>query len=99
MSAKPLMIVNAILNPDEKEAFDYYSEHAAPMFKKAGGRPIAKHKITETLIGDHKLNVVSIMEFPDKQAILSVFESEENIELHTFRDRAFSDLNVFIGNS
>lgn len=99
MSQKLLMIVNATLNLNEKEAFTHYSEHSAPLFKKAGGIPVSKHKILETLIGGHELSVVSVMEFPEKQVILNVFESEEYKELLTFRDKAFSKLEVFIGSN
>lgn len=98
MSEKSLMIVNAKLNPDEKEAFAYYSEQSEPLFKKVGGRSITKHKITETLIGDYQPSVLAIMEFPNKQAILNVFESKGYKELITFRDKAFSKLNVYVGN-
>jgi uncharacterized protein (DUF1330 family) len=99
MSDKSLMIVNAVLNPHEKTTFTYYSEQSAPLFKSAGGSLVEKYKVNQTIVGDKKLQVVVIMEFPNKDAIVSVFESEAYKELLPFRNKAFIDLNVFIANN
>ncbi|OJJ20399.1 hypothetical protein BKI52_18240 [marine bacterium AO1-C] len=98
MSEKTLMIVNAVLNPEEKEAFTYYSAQSTPLFKNAGAKPIGKYKITENIVGDKKLQVVVVMEFPNSQVITDVFESEAYKALLPFRDKAFINLNVYIGN-
>jgi len=98
MSDKKIMIVNALLNVKEKEAFEYYSEHSVPLFKNAGAESIAKHRVEETLIGAEKIHVVSILEFPTRQAIKDVFESEAYKALLPYRDKAFMKLDVFIGN-
>lgn len=97
MSEKSIMIVNAVLNPNEKEAFTYYSEQSAPLFKEAGAKPIGKHKIAKTIIGSKKLQVVAIMEFPSSESITKVFESEVYKELLPYREKAFLELDVFIG--
>jgi uncharacterized protein (DUF1330 family) len=98
MSEKSLMIVNAVLNPNEKEAFAYYSEHSGPLFKKAGAKPIAKYKVARSIVGDKELHLVAIMEFPSNQIIIDVFESEAYKKLLPYRDKAFTELEVFIGN-
>tara|TARA_Y100001001_G_C8014363_1_gene310950 strand:- start:4078 stop:5430 length:1353 start_codon:yes stop_codon:yes gene_type:complete len=98
MPEKKFMIVNAILNPREKEAFAFYSENSAPLFKKAGGTPVGKFKITQSLVGNMNLHILVIMEFPSAQAIKDVFESEEYKKLLPFRDKAFGQLEVYIGN-
>ncbi len=91
------MIVNAVLNPNEKEAFTYYSEQSVPLFKEAGAIPIGKYKIAKTIIGSKKPQVVVIMEFPNSESIINVFESEIYKELLPFREKAFLELDVFIG--
>lgn len=98
MPDKTLMIVNAVLNPEEKEAFTYYSEQSASLFKNAGAKLIGKYKIAENIVGDKKLQVVIVMEFPNSQAITNVFESEAYKTLLPFRDKAFTDLNAYIGS-
>lgn len=98
MAERKFMIVNAILNPIEKEAFAFYSENSAPLFKKAGGTPVGKFKITQNLVGNTNLQILVIMEFPSDQAIKNVFASEEYKKLLPYRDKAFSELEVYIGN-
>ena len=97
MSEKSLMIVNAVINPDEKDAFAYYSEKSAPLFKEAGATPVVKYKVAKTIIGTKKLQIVAIMEFPSSEAITNVFESEDYKSLLPYRDKAFVELDVFIG--
>ena len=96
MSEKAVMIVNAVLSPEGKEAFAEYSEKSVPLFKNAGAKPLAKHKVKETIVGSKKLQVVSIMEFPDIESVKGVFESEAYKELLPLRDKAFVELDVFI---
>ncbi len=98
MAEKTVMIVNAVLNPNEKVAFAYYSEQSVPLFKNAGATPVAKYKVAKTIIGAKKLHVVVIMEFPSSKAIIDVFESEAYKALLPYRDKAFVELEVFIGN-
>lgn len=98
MAEKKFMIVNAVLNPMEKEAFEFYSENSAPLFSKAGGTPVGKFKITQSLVGNMNLHILVIMEFPSDQAIKDVFTSEEYKKLLPYRDKAFSELEVYIGD-
>lgn len=98
MSEKSFIIVNAVLNPNEKEAFAYYSEHSSPLFKNAGAKPVGKYKVAQNIVGNKKLDAVVILEFTSDQAIIDVFESEAYKKLLPFRDKAFTDLEVFIGN-
>ncbi|PCJ66102.1 MAG: hypothetical protein COA58_08500 [Bacteroidetes bacterium] len=95
---KSVMIVNAGLNPNEKDAFGYYSAHSSPLFKAAGGKLVSKYKVAKSIVGNIEIQLVVIMEFPNNQAIIKVFESEAYKELLPFRDRAFTELDVFIGN-
>ncbi|MBC8755953.1 DUF1330 domain-containing protein [Kordia sp. YSTF-M3] len=97
MLEKSIMIVNAVLDPNEKEAFALYSERSGPLFKNVGAKPISKYKVAQNIVGDKKLQVVAIMEFPSKKAILDVFESEAYKELLPLRAKAFTELEVFIG--
>lgn len=96
-SQKSLMIVNAVLNPDQKAAFTYYSEESAHLFEKAGGHLVGKYKISESLIGDTKLELVAIVEFPNSEIIKDFLDSEDYKTLLPFRDVAFYELDVFIG--
>jgi uncharacterized protein (DUF1330 family) len=97
MPERTLMIVNAVLDPNQKEAFAYYSKHSSPIFENVGAKPLGKYKIAKNIVGDKALHVVVIMEFPDSKAISDVFESEEYKKLLPVREKAFAELEVFIG--
>lgn len=98
MSEKSLLIVNAVLNPEAKDAFAYYSEQSSLLFKNAGAIPAGKYKVAQTLVGSKKTQIIVVLEFPSNQAIIEVFESEAYRNLLPFRDKAFQELEVYIGN-
>ena len=98
MSTKPLMIVNAVLNSEQREAFAAYSERSSVIFKSVGAVPVGKYKVSTTLVGTKKPHIIAVMEFPNEQTILDVFESEAYRELLPLRDKAFKELDVFIVN-
>jgi uncharacterized protein (DUF1330 family) len=99
MAEKSLLIVNAVFNSNEREAFTYYSENSSRIFKNAGGKLVAKYKVMQNIIGDKNLQVVVILEFPTDQAIRDVFESEAYKKLLPFRNKAFTELEAFIGQN
>jgi uncharacterized protein (DUF1330 family) len=96
MSDKSIMIVIAVLNPAETETFNDYSAKVLPLFKEAGGVPVNRYKRTQDVISDDNPTIVAIMEFPNDDAVHTVFRSEAYQQLLPLRDRAFQKLNVFI---
>jgi uncharacterized protein (DUF1330 family) len=97
MAEKTVMIVRATVNPVEISAFEHYTKNAGPLFKKAGGTPVAKYQLAERVVGTADGQFLVIMEFPNKEAIRSVFESAEYKALLPARDKGYLSLNVFIG--
>lgn len=98
MSEKTVMVVNATPNPNEQEAYEYYASKVGPIFKKHGGIPYKKFKVLETIIGNENTQIVAVMEFPDKDAIINAFASEDYKILLPYRNKALSNLSVFIAN-
>jgi uncharacterized protein (DUF1330 family) len=97
MTEKTLMIVSANVNPNEIESYEQYTQNAGPIFKKAGGVPVAKYQIKERIIGTGEAQFVVVMEFPSVEVIKNLFESEEYKALLPIRDKAYTSLNVFLG--
>jgi len=97
MSEQTLLIVNASVNPNEKEALSTYLDKAGTLFAKAGGKPLGRFKITEHLKGNHTPQMVAVMQFPNSQVIKNVFDSAEYETLIPIRNKAFTELNLFIG--
>lgn len=90
------MIVNAIVQ--DKDALVEYTSQAVPLFKEAGGISTHKFQILDTIVGNNETKMIAVMEFPNSENIKSVFDSEAYKALIPIRTKAFSSLNVFIGN-
>lgn len=93
---KVILIIVATINPNEKEALSYYLEQLNVIYKQVEAKPIKKYKISETLIGANNPNLVSIMEFPSRDALDLVFKSETYKALIPYRERAFIKVDAHI---
>ncbi len=98
MAEKAILIATGIVNPDEMEAFEYYTSHALVLLKGAGGKLMGRYKVARNLVGEDPLSGVLVMEFPDDPSITGVFESEEYKKLIPFRDKAFKKIDVYIAH-
>ena len=86
---KVILIIVATINPNEKEALNYYLEQMDVLYEEVEAKPIGKYKIDESIIGDNSPNLVSIMEFPNQDALDKVFKSEKYKTLKPYREKAF----------
>ncbi len=94
-SGKSILIIVAAPNPNEKEALGQYQQGAGPLFGKYGGKPVANISIAEQFHGDSPAAFVSIIEFPNDEAVKGVFGDEEYQKLIPLRDKALSSLNLY----
>lgn len=97
MSNKAVLIVNGTLNSEGKEALAYYVEQATPMFVQAGGKPLGRYKIQDKIAGSGSANMTVVMEFPNSESIKQVFDSAAYQPLIPYRDKAFQNIDIFIG--
>ncbi|WP_298510289.1 DUF1330 domain-containing protein [uncultured Kordia sp.] len=84
------------INPEGKEQLSHYIEKVGDLYKKVNAKPVNKFKVTKPLIGAYTPNIVSIMEFPDMDALNAVFESDAYQALIPYREKAFSKLEAYI---
>lgn len=92
-----VMIVNAKINKNEKQAVSSYVEKAGILFKSVGAKPLNKYLILDKIVGEIQPDLISITEFSNVETLKCVFASEEYQRLLTLRNKAFIDLIVFIG--
>ena len=97
MSEKTVLIVNAVVNPHEKEALAHYQKQAGALLGQAGARPLGKFKIADQIAGSTPLHMTVVMEFSSSEHIKAVFESEAYKALLPYRDKAFQAINIYIG--
>ncbi len=91
-----LMIVNAQVNPQNTSALKEYASRSSEIFKSAGAKPLQKIEVDHVLVGDEKPDLIAVTEWPDKQKVLEVFDSEDYKAIIPLRARAFSHLSVYI---
>ncbi len=92
-----IVIVSAQANPDEQNSLKEYSTKAGELIMKAGGRVLKKAKLTRSIKGTMSYNRVVLFEFPNEEAVDSVFLSSEYKDLLPLRDLAFLSISISIG--
>jgi uncharacterized protein (DUF1330 family) len=90
------LIIIASVNPSEKDALNYYLQEMNVLYQEVGAKPTGRYKISETLMGSESTNLVSVMEFPSREALDKVFKSKKYKELVSYRQKAFLKLDALI---
>ncbi len=96
MTSPVVFVALGTLNPAEADAYQSYAGTAGPLLKEAGGRPRARMKVLEHLVGDPAPKTVMMMEFDSADAIRDVLASPAYQALVPLRDRAFTRFSFFI---
>lgn len=94
--SKATLIALATPNPEEQEAYAYYTEKAPQLLVSGGGQLVRRLKVASSIKGDAPMQAMLIMDFPSTEAIKAVFDSQEYAELVPHRDKAFSELILLI---
>ncbi|WP_439132482.1 DUF1330 domain-containing protein [Polaribacter sp.] len=95
MNIKIILIIIAFVNPKEKEAFEYYRSKIRAKYELVGAKPV-KYPIKRGVIGKEKPDFIMVVEFPNQESMEKLFTSEDYKKLIPYRNKAFTDLKVFI---
>ena len=93
---KTLLVINAIVNKENKEAVQAYLGQITQVFVKNGGKPVAKYKTLEQLDGENSPEMIAIIAFSDSEAIKKMLKSDDFTSLADLRAKAFTKLNLMI---
>ena len=96
---KSVLIINAIVNKERMAELSTYLGTVMQVFGKNGGKPVARFKTIENLLGDDSPEMTAIIEFPNDEVIKELMESEDFKALADVRARVFSKLNMLIGET
>ena len=94
--AKVTFIALGTPDPDQSGALKAYVEAAPKLLLAAGGVPLKRLKITETLLGEGGPATAFLMEFPSADAIKGVLASQEYQQLIHDRDKAFKEMTFLL---
>lgn len=84
------------LRPNADEALKTYLAVVTPLMEKAGARLLSRHSVAENLSASEPPQFVSMVEYPDADAIRLVFEDPEYLALRRVRDAAFSRYDICV---
>ena len=70
------------------ERYGEYGAAVAPLFEKAGGKPIFAGRPSEHLIGEGSWDMVLVVSYPTRQAFLDMVSSPEYQEIEHLRSES-----------
>ena len=73
------------VSPRDEEKMRDYESRTLEVVSRYGGKPIARDADCFVLEADERPSIGVILEFPDKQAVLDFYHSEEYAPLKEFR--------------
>lgn len=98
MNMPTTLIVTSIPNPKGGEDLQAYVHGVMPLLFAAGGVIVKRNLITDTFLGKAEMNFLLVMNFPSKDRLINMFESESYQELVTFRNKAFSRIDILFAD-
>lgn len=84
------------IKADGSEALEKYVSVVTPLMEAAGAKLINRYEVLENLSGSEIPHYVSIIEYPNDQAIRMVFEHPDYHLLKQVKDMAFSRYDVCV---
>ena len=90
------LVINAIVNKENKAELTEYLTKVLKVFKANGGKPIGKYKAVESLGEDDSPEMIAIIAFPDDQKIKEMINSKDFKNLGELRARVFDKLNLVL---
>ncbi|MCB0430944.1 MAG: DUF1330 domain-containing protein [Flavobacteriales bacterium] len=96
MTTSVFMIVIASINEGEEKALNTYLQGLIKLYDNVSARVMHNYHITSRMVGENPVDMVSVIAFPNREAIAEVYDSEEYQVLIRFRDQAFRRLEVLL---
>jgi uncharacterized protein (DUF1330 family) len=82
------------INEDQPQALAQYLEATAPLLEAAGAQIVQRFVIGEDIVGQAPSQSVMIVNYPSRDAVDIVFQSDIYRAIAPIRDKAFSSYHV-----
>ena len=96
---RSVLMITAIVNKDNMSELQDYLNNVLQVFSKNGGKPVARYKTAESLLGEDAPEMAAFIEFPNADTIKNMISGDEFKALSDARARVFSKLNMLICES
>lgn len=93
-TTKTTLIVTSTINPDEMESLQAYVQSVMPMLLEIGGKVIKRTKITDVYFGEKPAEMLLVMDFPSKQTLKDLFDSEAYRAVIPLRNKGFRKVDI-----
>jgi uncharacterized protein (DUF1330 family) len=90
------LLVTATPAEGQGEAMSRYLQGVQPLFAGAGGAPVKRVRVTDTVTGTAGAGMALVMDFANAEAIQGVFASDAYQALIPDRDTGFSNIEILI---
>ena len=93
-----ILVTIATIAVNGRDALEQYVAGTIPLIQAAGGKMICRLQIADTVVGDNNArpDLIAVMKFDSKNAILSFLNSAEYRHQVPHRDRAFARIHSYI---
>ena len=92
------MVVRVIalleIREDESFALGEYFRITNPLLERANARIVSRFEVNQAVVGHPPPRTIVVVEYPDLDAVKSVFDSPEYASIARIRDVAFSSYSV-----
>lgn len=96
---KAFLVINAIPNPENMDAFQEYMSKIMSVLANAGGKTLGRYRTIEQVVGEGGPRVSGLVEFPNAGAIKDLIAGEEYNSLSQIREKAFKRLDLMISQA
>lgn len=90
------VIAQISVNDAAPEKLAAYFKVTSPLLASVGAKILSRFDVQETVVGRGGSKTIVVVEYPDRDAVLHVFNSEEYQNIKNVRDAAFSDYHISI---
>jgi uncharacterized protein (DUF1330 family) len=90
------LLVTATPAEGQGEAMSRYLQGVQPLLAGAGGAPVKRVRVTDTITGTAGVGMALVMDFANAEAIQGVFASDAYQALMPDRDTGFSNIEILI---
>lgn len=94
-----IMITVGILAKNGAEELERYAHGVIPLLEQAGVKILGRYQGHEMLVGEDLFDLVSVMEFPDVDAMKKFLNSDAYAAMVPHRTKAFKFLRTFSCNT
>ncbi|MGI9658446.1 MAG: DUF1330 domain-containing protein [Gaiellaceae bacterium] len=90
------LLVTATPAEGQQEAQGRYLKSVGALLIGAGGKPVKRLRITQSVSGDATTKLALVMDFDNAEAISALFESDAYRALEADRNQGFASIDIFI---